>query len=84
MGVRRKLEIIREMRLIFSRGRDAWNRTESRVMPRNSSDVLGPAVFSAGRGTPSSWNKEVRAWRPCAGGEEGGVTVRKSSKRWMT
>jgi len=42
------------MRLIFSRGRDTWHRTESRVMPRNSSDVQGPAFFFCGKGDAES------------------------------
>ena len=47
----------------FSVGRDAWSETESRMIPRNSKELLGPSVFSEARGTPSSWNVEVRALR---------------------
>ena len=58
--------------------------SESRVMPRKSRDVLGPAVFSGERGTPSRRKTDLRVERLCDGGEDGGVTVRKSSRRWMT
>ena len=44
-------------------------------MPRNSKEVMGPSIFSGARGTPSSWNVEVRVLRPCNGGEDGGVTT---------
>ena len=55
-----------------------------RVMPQNSRGVVGPEVFSGERGTPS-WEKvDLRVERPCAGGEDGAVTVRKSSRRWTT
>lgn len=73
--------MIKEIRCIFSVGRDAWSDTELRVMPRNSRDVLGPSVFSGERGTPSSLKAEISVVRPCDGGEEDGVTVRKSSRR---
>ena len=62
---------------IFSVGR---SEVKSRVMPRNSRDVLGPSVFSEERETPSSWKAEIRVERPYDGGEEGCVTVRKSSR----
>ena len=69
---------------MFSEGRDAWSETESRVMPRNSKEVLGPSVSSEARETPSSWNVEVRVLRLYDGGEDGGVTGRKSPRRWRT
>lgn len=34
------------IRLIFSLGRDAWNLCESRLIPRNSIEVLGPSEIS--------------------------------------
>ena len=67
----------KEMRWSLLVGREAWKETES----RNSRDVLGPAVFSGERGTPSWRKADFRVERPCNGGEEGGVTVRKSSRR---
>ena len=73
-----------EMRWIFSVGSEAWNDMESRVIPRNSVEVLGPSVFSTDRGTPMSEKADLRVVRPYAGGEEGGVTMRKSSSRWTT
>lgn len=66
------------MRCIFSAGREAWKETELRVMPKNSMDVLGPEVFSSERGTPSSKKASMRVVRPWRGGEDGGVTMRKS------
>lgn len=33
---------------IFSPGRDAWNFPESKLIPKNSMDVLGPMVFLLG------------------------------------
>ena len=66
----------------FSVGREAWKVSESRVMPRNSRDVLGPDVFSVERGTPSCRKDDLRVERPHAGEEYGFVTVRKLSRRW--
>lgn len=63
----------------FSVGSDAWSETESRVMARYSREVLGPSDLS-GREALSLWNAEVRVLRLCAGGDEGGVTIRKSSR----
>ena len=74
----------RAIQWVFSGGRDAWSETESRVMPRNSKEVMGPSIFSGARGTPSSWNVVVTVLRLCNGGEDGGVTMRKSSRRWRT
>lgn len=54
LSASRKLESSNEMRCIFEKGKDAWNE----VIPRNSKEVLGPAVFSADNGMPSS----VNAW----------------------
>lgn len=51
---RRKLEISMEIQRIFLEGKDALSETVSRVMPRNSSEVLGTSVFSGERGIPSS------------------------------
>ena len=48
---------------VSSVGTDAWGEKESRVMPRNSRDVLGPSVFSGKRGTLSSVNVEVMVMR---------------------
>ena len=42
-------------------------------------DVLVPVL--AERGTPSSWMVDLRMVRPCVGGEDGGMTMRKSSSR---
>ncbi len=39
---------------IFSLGREAWNFSESKLIPKNSIEVLGPAVLSWARGIPSS------------------------------
>ncbi len=39
---------------IFSLGREAWNFCESKLIPKNSMEVLGPAVLSWARGIPSS------------------------------
>ena len=64
------------MRSSLSVGGEALKATESSVIPRNSSVVAGPSVFSRERGTPSCENTVVSAWRPCAGGG------RKSSRRW--
>ena len=47
-------------------------------------EVLRPSIFSEARGTLSSWNVEVRVLRPCNGVQDGGVMVRKSSRRWRT
>ena len=74
----------RAIRWVFSGGRDACSEMESRVMPRNSMEVLGPSVFSGARGIPSSRNVEVRVLRLGNGGEDGGVTTRRSSRRWRT
>ena len=73
--------MFKEIRCTFSVGREAWSETELSVMPRNSRAVLGPSVFSGERGTPSLLKAEIRVLRPCEGGEEDGVTVRKSSSR---
>ena len=54
----------------------------SSLIPRNSMDVAGPSVFSSARGTPRVAKAVFRQDRLCAGGEEGGSTVRKSSNRW--
>ncbi len=40
--------------LIFSFGSETWNLTESRLIQRNSMDVVGPRVFSWAMGIPSS------------------------------
>ena len=72
----------RLMRSSFSVGSEAWKRLVSRVMPRNSREVEGPSVFSTDSGTPRLEKTEVRVTRPEAGGEEGGVMMRKSSRRW--
>ena len=80
-GAMRKLEMRRQIRLSFSMGRGAWNELVSSVMPKNSSEVDGPSVFSADSGTPRSANTAVSVAMPDAGGEEGGLMSRKSSKR---
>lgn len=41
-------------------GREAWKERESRVMPRNSRDVLSPS-FSPGETEISSWRKADRS-----------------------
>ena len=51
------------------------------VIPRNSGVVAGPSVFSRERWTPSCENTVVRAWRPCAGGDEGGPMVRRWTRK---
>ena len=58
--------------------------SESNVIQRKWRDVLDPAVFSWERGTPSWRKADLRVERLCDGGEAGGVTVRKLSRRWMT
>lgn len=39
---------------IFSFGSKAWNLTESRLIPRNSREVVGPSVFLDATGVPKS------------------------------
>lgn len=46
--------MIKEVLESFLVGRDNWSEMESKLMPRNSRDVLRPAVFSDKRGTLSS------------------------------
>lgn len=65
----------------FSGGRDAWKEIESRVMPRNSMEVHGHRVFSFERGTPSSEKTLTRVDSPECEGVDGGVMMRKSSRR---
>lgn len=78
------MEINRDVCSSFSVGMETWKVGEIRVMARNSRGLLGPEVFSAERGM-LSWQKvDLRVERPCAGGEDGAVTVRKSSWRWTT
>ena len=57
------------MRCSFSEGGDAWKETESKEMPRNLMDVLGPDVFSSERGTPISEKVFVRVSSPRRGGD---------------
>ncbi len=67
---------------IFSLGREAWNFCESKLIPKNSIEVLGPAVLSRARGIPSSektfW--VVKRWFGWDG--IGWRDNQKSSKRW--
>ncbi len=67
---------------IFSLGREAWNFSESKLIPKNSIEVLGPAVLSWARGIPSSENTFWVVRRCAAGIESGGEMIKKSSKRW--
>lgn len=53
------------------------------MLQRNSTDVLGPSVFSEERGTSRLRNAEVRVLRQYDGGKEGGMIVRKSSRTRM-
>ncbi len=56
--------------------------SESKLIPKNSIEVLGPAVLSWARGIPSS-EKTFWVVRRCAAGiESGGEMIKKSSKRW--
>ncbi len=59
----------------FSGGRDAWKEIESRVMPRNSMEVHGPRVFSF------EFYFLTRVDSPECGGVDGGVMMRKLSRR---
>lgn len=45
-----------EIQWIFSVSKDA--ETDSRVMPRNSRNALGPSVFSGEKGTPRLVNAD--------------------------
>ncbi len=67
---------------IFSLGREACN-LESRLMPRNSMNCVGPKDFSCAMGTPSSvkilWTVVIFL----AGMASGGDMIRKSSSRWI-
>ncbi len=67
---------------IFSLGREAWNFCESKLIPKNSMEVLGPAVLSWARGIPSSEKTFWVVKRCAAGMESGGEIIKKSSKRW--
>ncbi len=68
---------------IFSLGSEAWNLTESRLMPRNSMNCVGPKDFSCAMGTPISvkilWTVVIFL----AGMASGGDMIRKSSSRWI-
>ena len=75
---RRKLEIRRLIRTSLSVGNKAWNKSELKVIPRNSRDVEGP--FSAESGTPRSEKIEVRVAKLKAGGNEGGEMMGKFKK----
>ncbi len=66
----------------FSLGREAWNFCESKLIPKNSIEVLGPAVLSWARGIPSSEKTFWVVKRCAAGMESGGEMIKKSSKRW--
>ncbi len=63
----------------FSLGREAWNFCESRLIPKNLMDVLGPKVLSLAKGIPSS-AKTFRIVNRCVAGM--GEMIKKSSKRW--
>lgn len=77
----RKVEETRIIRSIFSLGRDAWNLSEFKLIPRNSMDVAGPMVFSSAIGIPSS-EKNVWTVRMCAAGMAlVGEIIKKSSSR---
>lgn len=77
----RKAEEMRIIRSIFSLGRDAWNLSESKLIPRNSIDVAGPMVFSSAMGIPSS-EKTFWTVSMCASGMAlGGETIKKSSSK---
>ncbi len=67
---------------IFSLGKEAWNFCESKLIPKNSIEVLGHAVLSLARGIPSSEKTFWVVKRCAAGMESGGEMIKKSSKRW--
>lgn len=54
---------------IFFLGKEAWKLSVSSLMPRNSMDLLGPAVFSGARGTPS-FPKTLWTLQGCADGAD--------------
>ena len=56
------------MRCTFSEDREARKDIESRVMPRNSMEVVGPEVFSSDRGMPRSAKYLYECAQPVAGG----------------
>ncbi len=81
LGLAKRVDATRIDLSIFSFGREAWNFCESKLIPKNSMEVLGPAVLSWARGIPSS-EKTVWVVKRCAAGmESGGEMIRKSSKR---
>ncbi len=78
-----KEEATRIILSIFSLGNEAWNLTESRLMPRNSMSCVGPKDFSCAMGTPSSVKILWTVVMFSAGMASGGDIMRKSSSRWI-
>lgn len=76
-GLAIREEVIRIVLSIFSFGREAWKFSESRLMPRNSMDVLGPDVLSWARGTPSFAKTCWTVARCAAGMKSGGEMIKK-------
>lgn len=80
-GLSMRVDETKMIRSIFSLGRDAWNLSEFKLIPRNSMDVAGPMVFSSAIGIPSS-EKNVWTVRMCAAGMAlVGEIIKKSSSR---
>ncbi len=46
LGLAKRVEATRIVLSIFSLGREAWNFCESRLIPKNSMEMLGPEVLS--------------------------------------
>ncbi len=67
---------------IFYLGKEAWNFCESKLIPKNLMEVLGPVVLSWPRGIPSSTKTFWVVKRCTAGMVSGGEMIRKLSKRW--
>ncbi len=65
---------------IFFLGREAWNFCESKLIPKNSIEVLGPAVLSWARGIPSSEKTFWVVKRCAAGMESGGEMIKNHLK----